>query len=121
MKTGTFFRDTDPMVTFEAGQVIFSEGEDGHEMFGIMSGAVELRLQDDVIERLGEQGVFGEMSLIDHAPRNLTAIAVEPCRLAVIDERQFLWLVHETPTFALHVMSSLAERLRALNHQGDAA
>jgi len=31
----------------------------------------------------------------------------------VIDRRTFLFLVHETPTFALEVMSSLAERLRA--------
>ena len=116
MQTSAYFRSTDPTITFAAGEVIFSEGDPGHEMFGVLDGEVELRRGDQLIERLGEQGVFGELALVDHAPRNLTAVAVADCRLAVIDEGQFLWLVHETPTFALRIMSSLADRLRALNH-----
>ena len=94
--------------------MIFTEGEAGHEMYGIMEGEVELRHGDQLFRRLGEQDVFGELALIDHVPRSLTAVAVSDCRLAVIDERKFLWLVHETPTFALHVMSSLADALRAI-------
>jgi CRP-like cAMP-binding protein len=43
-----------------------------------------------------------------------TATAAEDCELAVISQRMFLFLIHETPMFALHVMSSMAERLRAL-------
>jgi CRP/FNR family transcriptional regulator, cyclic AMP receptor protein len=119
MQTATYFRSTDPTVTFAAGDVIFAEGDPGTEMFGVLDGEVELRTGDQVIERLGEQGVFGEMALVDHAPRNLTAVAVTDCRLAVIDERQFLWLVQESPTFALRMMSTLADRLRALNHQDE--
>jgi CRP-like cAMP-binding protein len=69
-----------------------------------------------VIDRLGPEGVFGELSLIDHGGRSLSAVAVEDCRLAVIDRRHFLFLVHETPTFALDVMRTLATRLRALGH-----
>ena len=115
MKSASFFRSTDPAVTFAAGDVIFSEGDSGREMFGVLEGAVELRHGEEVIERVGERGFFGELALIDHAPRNLTAVAVEDTRLAMVDERHFLFLVHETPTFALHVMSALAERLRSAN------
>ena len=57
------------------------------------------------------------MAIIDKSPRALTAVAAKDCSLAVIDQREFLFLVHETPTFALEVMSSLAERLRRLNTQ----
>ena len=83
-------------------------------MYAVLEGEVELRHGDRVIDRLGEHGVFGELALIDHAPRSLTAVSIADCRLGVIDERKFLWLVHETPTFALHVMTVLAERLRAM-------
>jgi CRP/FNR family transcriptional regulator, cyclic AMP receptor protein len=119
MKTANYFRSTDRTISFERGETIFSEGDPGAEMFGVLEGEVELRTGDRVIERLGEQGVFGELALIDHAPRTLTAVAAQDCRLAVIDNRQFLWLVHETPTFALHVMTTLADRLRTVTHAGD--
>jgi CRP-like cAMP-binding protein len=42
-------------------------------------------------------------------------VATTPTTLAMIDEREFLFLVHETPTFAIQVMRSLAERVRHLD------
>ena len=53
------------------------------------------------------------MALVDKSPRSATATALEDSKLAVIDKARFLFLVTETPIFALQVMSSLAERLRA--------
>ena len=58
---------------------------------------------------------MGELAIIDDAARSLTAIAREPTTIAVIDEATFLFLVHETKTFALQVMRSLAARLRELD------
>jgi len=55
---------------------------------------------------------------VSDAPRSLTAVATEPTVLAVIDERSFLFLVHETPMFAIQVMRSLAERIRELDALG---
>jgi CRP-like cAMP-binding protein len=52
------------------------------------------------------------MAVVDKSPRSASAVGVENTTLAVIDRRRFLFLVGETPTFALQVMSSLAERLR---------
>jgi CRP-like cAMP-binding protein len=40
-------------------------------------------------------------------------VATADSKLAVIDQHTFLFLIHETPTFALQVMRTLAERLRA--------
>jgi CRP-like cAMP-binding protein len=94
------------------GGVVFTQGDTGVEMFGIVSGAVELTVDGRVMAKLGPDDTFGEMSLVDQSPRMATATAVEQSVLAVIDRRHFLFLVHETPTFALQVMSSMAERLR---------
>ncbi len=97
-----------------AGTVIFEAGSAGEEMFGVAEGKVELRLPDGRAVTVGPDETFGEMALVDRSARSATATALEDCKLAVIDKRRFLFLVHETPTFALQVMSSLAERLRAM-------
>lgn len=98
-----------------AGETVFEAGDPGSEMYGVVSGAIELRSTSGAIYKVGTHGVFGEMAVIDRSPRMATAVALEPTVLSVIDQREFLFLVHETPMFALHVMSTLAERLRALS------
>ena len=98
--------------TVTAGEVIYSEGDSGTHMFGIVSGSVALHKGSVVVASLGPEDVFGERALIDHLPRNLTAIATAETTLAEIDRRLFLYLVHESSTFALGIMKALASRLR---------
>lgn len=98
--------------TIAAGDVIYVEGDAGTHMYGVVSGAVELRKGGVVVASLGPNDVFGERALIDRLPRNLTAIATVETTLAEIDRRLFLFLVHEAPTFALGIMGALASRLR---------
>jgi CRP-like cAMP-binding protein len=81
-------------------------------MYGIVSGTVELRKGSQVVATLGPEDVFGERALIDHLPRNVSAVATTDVALAEIDRRTFLFLVHESPTFALGIMGALASRLR---------
>jgi CRP-like cAMP-binding protein len=98
--------------TVSAGEAIYREGDDGTHMYGVVSGAVELRKGSVVVASLGPDDVFGERALIDHLPRSLTAVATAETVLAEIDRGLFLFLVHETPTFALSIMGALASRLR---------
>jgi CRP/FNR family transcriptional regulator, cyclic AMP receptor protein len=98
--------------TVLAGDAIYVEGDAGTHMYGVVSGAVELRKGAAVVATLGPNHVFGERALIDLLPRNLTAIAIAETTLAEIDRGLFLFLVHETPTFALGIMGALASRLR---------
>jgi CRP/FNR family transcriptional regulator, cyclic AMP receptor protein len=102
---------------FDAGDEIFREGDPGPEMFGVVTGQVELRQGDEVVTTIGPGGTFGEMAIISDVPRSLNAVAVEPSRVAVISRSTFLFLVHETPTFAIEVMRSLAERIRDHDRQ----
>jgi len=96
-----------------AGDVVFEEGSTGNEMFGVIEGEVEVRTHGGSVRRLGRDETFGEMAVIDSTARSATVVAVTDTKLAVIDRKMFLFLVHETPMFALQVMSSLAERLRS--------
>jgi CRP-like cAMP-binding protein len=95
-----------------AGSVIFEVESTGEEMFGIIAGRVELRMPDGRVFDLGPDESFGEMAILDNSPRSGTAVATEDTVLAVINRSRFLFLVGETPTFALQVMTNMAEHLR---------
>ena len=68
-----------------------------------------------VLAILGAGEIFGEMALIDNEPRSASAIAITDVELVPVTEKQFLFLVSQTPYFALKVMRVLAQRLRATN------
>ncbi len=101
-----------PLTTYGSGEVIFAEGDKGEHMYVVHSGDVEIERSGEVVETLSGGGIFGEMALIDGEPRSATARAKTACELAPINEKSFLFLVHETPFFAIAVMRTLAERLR---------
>lgn len=101
--------------SFKAGETIFREGDAAEQMFVIRSGRVEIRLNGRKLDELGENELFGEMALVDKGPRSATAVAQTDVDVVPVGEKQFLFLVGETPFFALKVMRVLARRLRARN------
>lgn len=101
-----------PPAKFQPGEVIFSEGDKGDKMYVIRNGEVEVERDGKIVETLSGGGIFGEMALIDGSPRAATARAKTACEVAPITEKTFLFLVHETPFFAIAVMRTLANRLR---------
>lgn len=109
-----FESDTTPL-KFSAGDVIFSSGEDGTDMFVVNEGEVELRVAGKAVEVVKEDGFFGEMALIEEGPRTATAVAKTDCVLVPINEKRFEFMVHEVPMFALHVMKGLSKRLRTVD------
>jgi CRP/FNR family cyclic AMP-dependent transcriptional regulator len=104
-----------PARDFKAGDVIFRQRDPAQELFIIQSGEVEIRLGNRVLETLPQFSIFGEMALIDNAPRSATAIAGSDVKLVSVNEKQFLFLISNTPYFALNVMRTMARRLRAAN------
>jgi CRP/FNR family transcriptional regulator, cyclic AMP receptor protein len=99
----------------KAGDVIFREGDEARELFVITRGQVPIQIGNRTIAELSADSIFGEMALIDNEPRSATAVAVSDVELIAISEKQFLFLVSQTPYFALTVMRVLAQRLRATN------
>ena len=105
-------RNESTALTFRAGETIFSEGERGDTMFAVLDGEVEIRKHGHVLETVAHGGVFGEMALIDDAPRSADAIAKTDCRVVAIGEKRFMTLVQQTPFFALQLMQVLSDRIR---------
>jgi CRP-like cAMP-binding protein len=99
----------------KAGETIFKEGDEAQQLFVIKSGEVRIQAGNRTLAELSTNHIFGEMALIDDAPRSATATAKTDVELVPISEKQFLFLVSQTPFFALKVMRVLARRLRATN------
>jgi CRP/FNR family transcriptional regulator, cyclic AMP receptor protein len=96
-----------------AGEVIIQQDEQSEQsMYVVREGTVELRDGERVVETVSAPGLFGELGLIEHRPRSLTAVAATEVTLVEIPARHFWVLVHETPYFAQLVMRVMAHRLR---------
>jgi CRP/FNR family transcriptional regulator, cyclic AMP receptor protein len=121
MDLRNLFARCDNAQDFQANSTIFAEGAPGDVMYVVLDGEVELRVRGEVLEVAGPGDIVGEMALIDAKPRSATAKAISDCRLALVDERRFLYMVHETPFFALHVMRVLADRLRRMDAEWKSA
>jgi CRP/FNR family transcriptional regulator, cyclic AMP receptor protein len=114
VKLDMFAAEEHPRVC-EAGEAVFRAYDMGAEMYIVLEGQVEITIGSTVVETLGPGEPFGEMALIDQAPRVASAIAKTPCKLAVLSEKRFLFMVQQTPHFALQVMKVMADRLRKMN------
>src|SRR5262249_46748548 len=108
---GLFSGERNP-VTLKPGDVLFKKADIAQSMYVVLSG--ELRIGDGnvTLENASAGAMVGEMALIDHSPRSATVTAASPSTVAEIDEKRFLFMVRETPSFALNVMRLLVGRLR---------
>lgn len=109
------FRNDDSAHTVDAGEVIFREGDHGDCLYVILDGEVDITVHNRQVWRLKTGEVFGEMALVEARPRSATAVAHSTCRLLAINEHRFLFLVTQTPFFALGLFRLMASRLRAMD------
>jgi CRP-like cAMP-binding protein len=106
------FEHSPHLQEFQAGTTIFVEGTPGDVLYVILDGEVEVLVRNKLLDVLSPGEIVGEMALIDTQARSATAVAKTACRMAVIDEKRFLYMVQQTPLFSLHVMRVLVQRLR---------
>ena len=111
------FRHETNIVRLAPGEALFTEGDSGACMYIVRSGAVRVSTGTTELEQLGPGSILGEMALIEETLRSATVTAVSECDIAVIDHRRFLFLVQQTPFFAIRMMRLMSRRLRAMNER----
>lgn len=109
------FKNEENVVSLKAGELLFKKGEPAKSMYIVLSGELRIGDGNKIFEQLAPGGLVGEMALIDHTPRAATVTAVTDCTLAAIDEKRFVFLTQQTPSFALNVMRVLSQRLRRMD------
>lgn len=113
------FKDSPKARSVQAGQVIFRRGDHAEEMYVVLEGSVDIKVDDRVVESLPPGSIFGEMAIADDYPRSADAVAAVDSTIEPIDQEWFKHLVRKSPSFGLHVMSVMAKRLR--RHMGSAS
>ena len=78
----------------------------------ILSGTARVTRHGRKIATLGPGDAFGELALLEKAPRNATVVAETDMELVVLGQREFAGLVDEVPGFARKMLAGMAKRLR---------
>jgi CRP/FNR family cyclic AMP-dependent transcriptional regulator len=104
---------------FRRGEVIFHVGDPGDALFIVSSGAVKITLPSDtgdeaILATLRAGDFFGELALLDGAPRSATAAALEPTETFVLPRQRFRELIATEPVIRDALLASLARELRRL-------
>jgi len=102
-------------IMIQAGQALFLEGDEGNQMYVLETGTAEVIVQNRVVETLAHGSIVGEMGLVSPGPHSASVIAKTDCEFVAVDEKRFMFLVQQTPYFAIQVMRLMAERLRETN------
>jgi len=107
---------------FGVDQIIFHHGDPGGLLYIITEGKVKISHslpdgQETLLAILGVGDFFGELALLDDAPRSATAEAMEQTETLTLHRDDFISHIGQNPDFAYHVMRTLAKRIRHLNDQ----
>lgn len=111
--------------SYGLGEHVFREGDEGSDMFVVLSGKVRLDKGDVTVVEMTQGQHFGEMALVDHSRRSLSAIASTKARLIAIKRTDFYSVIKKEPPLAVKLLWSfvqvLTERLRTTTTElGDA-
>ena len=103
--------------SYPRNSTIINAGDPTDALYIVISGRLKVMMSDDegrevILAILGQGEFFGEMGLIDEAPRSATVIAIEPCELLTINKMDFKKCLAENFEIAVGVMKGLVKRLR---------
>ncbi len=104
---------------FKSGETIFHEGDPGDAMHVIASGRAKISIESEegdeaILVTLGPGEVFGELVLLDEAPRSATAVAVEPTVTYILTQPAFDPLMADNAAFRAAILRNLIGDLRRL-------
>ncbi len=104
--------------TYPKNSVIINEGDRTDSMYVIMSGRVKIVLTDEnqkevIIDIQHPGDYFGELALLDEAPRSASVKTMENSTFLIISKHQLQKCLREHPEIGIGLIRGLAQRLRA--------
>jgi CRP/FNR family cyclic AMP-dependent transcriptional regulator len=104
--------------TLPAGTTVVRQGAVGDAFFLLLSGQATVERDGVTVAELGPGDFFGELALLDPAPRAATVTLLVPSELAVLGARMFKVLLRELPALSSGLLASLAQRARGAGAVG---
>jgi CRP/FNR family cyclic AMP-dependent transcriptional regulator len=103
--------------SYPKGRTIVAEGEPSQSMYILLAGRAKVQRSDSegkevILAVLSSGEFFGEMSLIDDAPRSASVITLEPCEFMAVSKEAFKAMLVQSPEVTMAVMRGLVRRLR---------
>jgi CRP-like cAMP-binding protein len=95
-----------------AGKVLVREQQYGDEFFVVVSGEAEVTRNGVLVNKLGAGSFFGELALLDPAPRDATVTAISDMEVYRLTSSEFSTVLTEVPTVTRKVLRGMAKRLR---------
>jgi CRP/FNR family transcriptional regulator len=107
--------------TYEAGQVVFREGDQGDTCFVVRSGAIKISREHGgrtiALAELRVGDMFGELSMFGGEVRSATAAALEDTAAIALLAGDVRRLLAGNPEIALKMLETMANRVRATNQR----
>ncbi len=103
--------------SYPRGRTIVAEGEPSQSMYILLAGRAKVQRSDSegkevILAVLGSGEFFGEMSLIDDAPRSASVITLESSEFMAVSREAFKAMLAQSPEMCMSVMRGLVRRLR---------
>lgn len=107
---------------YPRGSIVFYEGDPGDFLMVVLKGKVKVALlgeggQEIILAMLGVRDFFGEMAILESAPRSATVMTVEPSEFLCLDQQSFSNLLQDQPSISTKILKHLSERLRQADEQ----
>jgi CRP-like cAMP-binding protein len=97
---------------FNAGDDIISAEDEPGRFYIVTEGRASVVVDGEVVRTLGPGDYFGEMALLDNAPRSATVRAETQVKTQWLSRMQFLSLLEENWSMAKVVLADLCARIR---------
>lgn len=109
-------KGTDAPILFKAGTVIFAQGKSSKYLYLVKKGEVRLIKMKghnlNVIQVCGEKDILNEVAVLTNKPNDLTAIAKTDVELVLVDQKEILSVINNSPKWIPDIFETLCERLK---------
>jgi len=114
------FRDSFERQFLRAGESVFHEGDSGEHAYIINTGEIRISRHSPegdelTLAHLGRGELFGELALMDPAPRSATATAETHCELITLDRESFMAQLEADPARVRELFALMCRRIRSLD------
>lgn len=107
--------------TYPANSILINEGDNTDSLYVVMEGEVKVFASDEngkdvILNMLGPGEYFGELALVDDAPRSASVKTMEPTKVMVISKKEFKSVLADNPDMAYNLIQALTKQVRTLTN-----